>query len=79
VVYDSVETLEKGEGTVLQQPSGAIDLPEDALRHLWSEFGVMAVRGMMDVTKEGLRNDEFPGIKPMNVREVVEAAWGGKA
>jgi len=79
VVYDAVEKLEKGEGTVLEQPLGAMELPEDALRHLWSEFGVMAVRGMMDVTKERLRNDEFPEVKPMTVREVVEAAWGTDA
>lgn len=38
----------------------------------------MAVRGIMDVTTEGLRNDEFPDIKPMKVREVVEATWGSK-
>jgi len=63
---------------VLQQPPGAIELPEEALRNMWSEFGVMAVRGIMDVTTEGLRNDEFPDIKPMKVREVVEATWGSK-
>ncbi|KAF2819351.1 nmrA-like family protein [Ophiobolus disseminans] len=76
VTYDSVEKLESGEGTVLEQPEGAMQLPAEALRHLWSEFGVMAVRELMDVTKEGLRNDEFPDITPMTVREVVEAAWG---
>ena len=53
-------------------------MPEEALRHMWSEFGIMAVSGIMDVTTEGLRNAEFPDIQPMTVREVVEAAWGGK-
>jgi hypothetical protein len=57
---------------VLDQPGGAIELPEEALRHLWSEFGIMAHKGLMDVTTEGLRNDEFPEIKPMGVREVYQ-------
>jgi hypothetical protein len=38
----------------------------------------MAERGLMDVTTEGVRNGEFPDIKPMTVKEVVQAAWGGK-
>jgi hypothetical protein len=63
---------------VLQQPAGSIELPEEAMRHLWSEFGIMADRGLMDVTTEGLRNNEFPDIRPMTVREVVTAAWGNK-
>jgi hypothetical protein len=76
VTYDPIERLEKGEGTVLEQPAGAMELPEEVLRHLWSEFGIMADKGLMDVTTEGLRNREFPEIKPMTVREVVTAAWG---
>lgn len=78
VTYDAIEKLEKGEGTVLEQPDGAIEMPEDALRHMWSEFGIMAVKGLMDVTEDGLRNDEFPDIKPITVREVIETAWGQK-
>jgi hypothetical protein len=78
VTYDPIEKLEKGEGTVLEQPAGAIELPEDELLHLWSEFGIMADKGLMDVTTDGLRNSEFPEIKPMTVREVVTAAWGKK-
>jgi hypothetical protein len=79
VTYDPIEKLEKGEGTVLEQPVGSMKLPEEALRHLWAEFGIMADRGLMDVTSEGLRNDEFPEIKPLTVREVITAAWGSKS
>ncbi|KAH7065836.1 hypothetical protein BKA63DRAFT_165944 [Paraphoma chrysanthemicola] len=78
VTYDSVDKLEKGDGTLLQQPEGSPELPEEVLRHMVSEYGIMATKGIMDVTKEGLRNDEFPDIKPVTVREVVEAAWGKK-
>lgn len=78
MTYDPIEKLEKGVGTVLEQPKGAIELPEDAMRHLWSEFGIMAVKGLMDITTEGLRNSEFPQIKSVTVREVVETAWGKK-
>jgi hypothetical protein len=78
VTYDPIEKLEKGDGTVLEQPAGAIELPDEALRHLWSEFGIMAHQGLMDITTEGLRNGDFPAIKPMTVKEVVTAAWGDK-
>jgi hypothetical protein len=53
-----------------------MEMPAEVLRQMWSEFGIMAVKGVMDITKEGLRNGEFPDIKPMTVREVVETAWG---
>ncbi|KAF2025383.1 hypothetical protein EK21DRAFT_76514, partial [Setomelanomma holmii] len=75
ITYDPIEKLESAQGTVLRQAQGAIEMPDEALRHMWSEFGTMAVKGLMDISKEGLRNDEFPNIKPMTVREVVEAAW----
>ncbi|KAF1917329.1 hypothetical protein BDU57DRAFT_513529 [Ampelomyces quisqualis] len=78
VTYDPIEKLEKGEGTVLEQPKGAMELPEEALRHLWCEFGIMADKGLMDITTEGLRNREFPHVSPLTVREVVETAWGQK-
>jgi hypothetical protein len=78
VTYDPIEKLEKGEVTVLEQPAGSMELPGKVLRHFWTEFGIMAHKGLMDVTTEGLRNSEFPEIKPMTVREVVTAAWGSK-
>lgn len=80
VEYDSVEVLERGEGRMLKQPEGAPteeDYPE--MRAMVSEFGVMAVRGVLDVSALGVRNGEFPHIKPMGVEEVIEKAWGKKS
>ncbi|KAJ4353203.1 uncharacterized protein N0V89_004929 [Didymosphaeria variabile] len=77
VKYDSVTTLEKGEATILPQLEGApteADYP--GMRAMISEFGLMAVRGVLDVSRLGVRNEEFPQIKPMGVEEVVEKAWG---
>ena len=76
VVYDSAEALKNGHGTVLPQQEGSMQMPAEALQHLWAEFGQMAIRGVMDVTKEGLRNEEFPDIKPIKVKEAVRIAWG---
>ncbi|KAK7193364.1 hypothetical protein DPSP01_010975 [Paraphaeosphaeria sporulosa] len=80
VTYDSVEVLEKGEATMLPQPPGA-PTEEDypGMREMVSEFGLMAVRGVLDVSDAGIRNGEFPHIKPMSVEEVVEKAWGRDA
>ncbi|KAJ4296451.1 hypothetical protein N0V90_006496 [Kalmusia sp. IMI 367209] len=77
VTYDSIETLEKGEATMLPQPEGAPTEAEyPGMREMISEFGLMATRGVLDVSGVGVRNGEFPWIKPMSVEEVVEKAWG---
>ena len=77
VKYDSVDALEKGQATILPQPPGApteADYP--GMREMLSEFGLMAVKGVLDVSRLGLRNGEFPQNKPMTVEDVIEKAWG---
>jgi nucleoside-diphosphate-sugar epimerase len=78
VTYDPIEKLEKGQATVLEQPEGSYEFPSDVIRALVVEFSVMAVRAVMDVTVEGLRNDEFPEIHPITVEELIQMAWGSK-
>lgn len=75
-----MEVLQRGEATILPQPPGA-PTEEDypGMREMISEFGLMAVRGVLDVSSVGIRNGEFPHIKPMTVEEVVEKAWGRNA
>ena len=75
-----MEVLEKGEGRMLAQPEGA-PTEEDypGMRAMVSEFGMMAIRGVLDVSYLGTRNAEFPEIKPMGVEEVIEEAWGKKS
>lgn len=80
VTHDSVSALESGQGTLLPQPEGSYEgFPEDALRHMISEFGLMAIKGSMDVSREHeLRNDEFPEVEPVTVEGVIKEAWGRK-
>lgn len=79
VSYDSVETMEKGKGHLFEQPEGSYEgFSDEELRQMASEFGLMAVNGVMDVTGNGTRNAEFPDIKPITIREIVQKAWGKK-
>lgn len=72
-----METLKKGQATILPQPPGApTEKDYPGMRGVVSEFGLMSVRGDLDVSSVGLRNEEFPDIKPRSVEEVVENAWG---
>jgi hypothetical protein len=78
VAYDPIEKLEQGQATLFEQPEGVYELPEDALRAMMAEFGVMAVHGVIDLTREGLRNNDFPGIHPITVEALIQKAWGSK-
>lgn len=55
-------------------------MPDEQGRQMAAEFGVLAATGLMDVSlgSSGLRNSEFPHIKPMGVREIIEKAWGNE-
>ncbi|KAL1800893.1 hypothetical protein ACET3X_001235 [Alternaria dauci] len=78
VIYDPIDKLQHGQATLLEQPEGSYKLPEDAIRNMVAEYGVMAVKGFMDVTGEGLRNDDFPEVHPITVEALMEKAWGSK-
>jgi hypothetical protein len=76
--WEVIEKLELGQATLFEQPEGSYGLPEDATRGMMAEFGVMAVRGVMDITGEGLRNDIFPEVHPVTVEALMQKAWGGR-
>ena len=78
VTYDTLEKLEQGQATVFEQPDGSYGLPEDATRGLMAEWGVMSVHGVMDITREGLRNDAFPEVHPITVEALMQEAWGSR-
>ncbi|KAF2865011.1 hypothetical protein BDV95DRAFT_588020 [Massariosphaeria phaeospora] len=79
VTYDSIETLHNGEATLFDQPEGSYtEYPKEELRKLVSEFGLMVVNGIVDVSGVGTRNAEFPEIRPVTVEEIIERAWGGE-
>ncbi|CAN9112197.1 unnamed protein product [Alternaria sp. RS040] len=78
VTYDPIDKLEQGQATLFKQPEGSYGLPEDATRSMMAEFGVMAVKGVMDITGEGLRNDVFPEVHPITVEALMKKAWGSR-
>lgn len=78
ITYDTIDKLEKGQATVLQQPEGSYEFPPEFIQPLVVEFSMLAVRVNMDVSKDGLRNHEFPQIHPIGVEELMQKAWGSK-
>jgi hypothetical protein len=60
---------------VLAQPEGSYDFGE-GLGQITAEFGLMVVKGMMDASVDGLRNDEFPGVKPIKMESWMREVWG---
>jgi hypothetical protein len=45
---------------------------------MMAEFGVMAVKGVMDVSGQGLRNNAFPAVQPIPVEALIRKAWGSQ-
>lgn len=79
VTFEPLSQLERGEATLFEQPEGSYELSEDALRHMVAEFGIMAVKGMLDVSSEGIRNVDFPQVVPVGVERFIEEAWGQRS
>ncbi|KAF1947391.1 NAD(P)-binding protein [Clathrospora elynae] len=78
VTYESLEQLEMGETTLFKQPEGSYHLPEEAARQMVAEWGIMAVKGVMDASGEGVRNDDFPDVQPITVEALILEAWENK-
>lgn len=78
VTYDPIDKLEQGQATLLEQPEDSYELPEDATRAMVAEWGVMTVKGAMDITRVGLRNDVFPDVHPITVEALMQKAWGSR-
>ncbi|KAK5048685.1 hypothetical protein LTR84_005776 [Exophiala bonariae] len=75
VSYEPVENLEKKDIFVFKQPEDSYDFG-DGLREITAEFGLMVVKGIMDANVEGLRNEDFPDIKPITVETWIQDIWG---
>ena len=76
VVHDSLEKLEAGEVTELPIHLESYDhIPKAAVQGFSSTFGLWFEAGDLDFKPEKLLNDQFPGIKPRKVKDLVEEAW----
>lgn len=78
VTYEPVEQLEKKDVAVFEQPEGSYDFGE-GLRDVTAEFGLMVVKGIMDASVDGLRNKDFPDVKPITVEAWMQQIWGKRA
>ncbi|KAI8717649.1 NmrA domain-containing protein [Fusarium sp. LHS14.1] len=77
--YDSLESLEKNEGTLLQVGyGGGGGASEDEAKQMVSLFGRMTISGAFRLPDENRINDKFPGLQPMTAEELLTMAWAGK-
>ncbi|KIX08860.1 uncharacterized protein Z518_03517 [Rhinocladiella mackenziei CBS 650.93] len=73
---DSLEDLRVGKITELPNQKHVYESwPNDQARKLFSQFGLWCEAGMLDHRPAHSLNDDFPGIKPVTVREFLEKAW----
>lgn len=77
VVHDSVEDLEACKLTELPSHREVYKLyPKEMLHSFLAPFGLACERGHANLDRARTLNDEFPEIKPMRAREVLEKGWG---
>jgi hypothetical protein len=50
---------------------GSYNMLEDYGRQMAADFGVMAAKGLIDVSPVGVRNRDFPEVKPLTVEELI--------
>ncbi|KAK3362517.1 hypothetical protein B0T25DRAFT_524497 [Lasiosphaeria hispida] len=76
VDYDSVEELKAGKTTELpsQVPFYQF-LPKPILQGMAASFGLWFDRGLFDLKPAKFLNQDFPEIKPMTVKEMLDQAW----
>ncbi|RSL84649.1 hypothetical protein BHE90_006527 [Fusarium euwallaceae] len=77
VTHDSIETLQTGVVTELpSHPQFYNVYPKEHLQGFISAFGIMCDKGQANFTPAHTLNDEFPEIKALTARDVLEKGWG---
>ncbi|KAI8629882.1 hypothetical protein F5Y19DRAFT_62410 [Xylariaceae sp. FL1651] len=74
--HDSVEMLKKGQVTELpgQIPAYAV-FPKETFQGMAAAFGLWFAEGTLSYMPKKLLNNQFPEIKTMKVKEMLERAW----
>ncbi|KAL8404830.1 hypothetical protein RB594_009634 [Gaeumannomyces avenae] len=77
VVYDSVEKLKTGQTTELPAHVPLYHIfPKEVMDSMGAPFGLWFEQGMFELKPAGkFLNDQFPEIKPMKVKEMLDKAW----
>ncbi len=72
VTYDSLEMLRAGSATELPGHLEAYSiLPKDVIQGLVSSFGLWFAEGVANYTPQKTLNDDFPEIKTLKLKEMV--------
>ncbi|KAH6983867.1 hypothetical protein EDB80DRAFT_691677 [Ilyonectria destructans] len=78
IVHDSVEDLKKGRVTILPAVDKYLHLmsvpDKEVLSQFLGTFGQLFADGSFNIKEEGALNEMFPEIKPLTIKEAVEAA-----
>ncbi|KAK1750079.1 hypothetical protein QBC47DRAFT_394567 [Echria macrotheca] len=76
VVYDSPEKLKAGEISELPAQVQLYQFfPKKLLQGMCAAFGLWFDKGLADLHPEKFINEDFPDIKPMTVKEMLDKAW----
>ncbi|KUJ18607.1 NAD(P)-binding protein [Mollisia scopiformis] len=76
VDYDDLDKLKRGEVTELpSQISSYSVIPREFVQAINSAFGIWVDRGDFDFDEKTSLNTNFPDIKPMKLKELLEKAW----
>jgi hypothetical protein len=79
VTYDTVESLKTGDVTELPSHQTMHSfLPKEQLRGILATFGLMFDSGLFDLKPQHTIDQDFPGIKARNMKELMTEAWKGK-
>lgn len=41
-------------------------------------LGQWTVQGLLELARKGTLNDQFPELKPLTIREMLDQCWKGK-
>ncbi|KAK0730249.1 hypothetical protein B0H67DRAFT_526937 [Lasiosphaeris hirsuta] len=76
VSYDSVEDLSAGKTTELPSQVPFYQyLPKPILQGMAASFGLWFEKGLFDLKTPKFLNQDFPDIKPLKVKEMLDQAW----
>ncbi|EAW14289.1 uncharacterized protein ACLA_073240 [Aspergillus clavatus NRRL 1] len=73
VVYDSKERIREGRVTVPPMPGNTFS-SQDA-QELTALVSRLTIAGVFQLPAEGRLNDKFPDIRPVKMRQFLQAAW----
>lgn len=74
-----METLQRGK--VSELPGTDVlyaYFPQHELLDTVAGLGQWRVQGLLELARKGTLNDQFPGLKPLTIREILDQCWKGK-